>query len=79
MNFKQKLVYMAIGCVFTLADYFLATLGTGGFNSQNASTQAGDKQVIDEIVTRKIRVVNDAGETVVVIDSGREGGGGWKI
>ena len=32
MNFKQKLAYMTIGCVFTLAGYFLAILGTGGGN-----------------------------------------------
>ncbi len=40
MNFKQKIAYMAIGCLFTLAGYFLATLGSGGFNPQNASAQA---------------------------------------
>ena len=79
MNFKQKLAYMAIGCAFTLAGYFLAILGTGGFNSQNASAQDNTKQIIDEIITRKIRVVNNAGETVVVIDGGREGGGGISV
>ena len=68
MNFKQKLGYMAIGCVFTLAGYFLATLGAGGFNPQNASAQVGDKQVIDEIVCRKLKVVNAAGEPVAVLD-----------
>ena len=67
MNFKQKLAYMAIGCVFTLAGYFLATLVAGGVNPQNASAQAGDKQIIDEIVCRKLKVVNAAGESVAVL------------
>ena len=67
MNFKQKLAYMAIGCVFTLAGYFLAILGTGGVNPQNASAQAGDKQVIDEIVCRKLRIVNPDGKTMAIL------------
>ena len=67
MNFKQKLAYMAIGCVFTLAGYFLAILGTGGVNPQNASAQASDKQIIDEIVCRKLRVVNPEDKTVALL------------
>ena len=69
MNFKQKLAYMAIGCVFTLAGYFLATLGAGGFNPQNATAQDNTKQVIDEIVCRKIRVVNADGRTIAVLEA----------
>lgn len=68
MNFKQKLAYMAIGCVFTLAGYFLAILGTGGINLQNASAQDKTKQVIDEIVCRKLKVVNPDGKTVAILE-----------
>ena len=74
MNFKQKLAYMAIGCLFTLAGYFLATLGTGGFNPQNASAQDNTKQVIDEIVCRKLKIVNDQGNTVVSLEPVVNGG-----
>lgn len=68
MHFKQKLAYMAIGCLFTLAGYFLATLGAGGFNPQAASAQDTEKQVIDEIVCRKLRVVNPDGKTVAILE-----------
>ena len=74
MNFKQKLAYMAIGCVFTLAGYFLAILGTGGVNPQTASAQASDKQIIDEIVCRKLKVVNPDGKTVVSLEPVVNGG-----
>lgn len=74
MNFKQKLAYMAIGCVFTLAGYFLATLGSGGFNLQTTSGQDNTKQVIDEIVCRKLKIVNDQGNTVVSLEPVVNGG-----
>lgn len=76
MNFKQKLVYMLIGCLFTLAGYFLATLGSGGLTPQNASAQAGDKQIIDEIVCRGLSIVNAENKIVVrlVADAEDEGG-----
>ena len=74
MNFKQKLGYMVIGCVFTLAGYFLATLCTEGFNSQNASAQENTKQVIDEIICRKLKIVNDQGNTVVSLEPVVNGG-----
>ncbi len=67
MNFKQKLAYMAIGCVFTLVGYLLATLGAGGFNPQNATAQDNMKQVIDEIITRKLKVVNSEGKTIAIL------------
>lgn len=74
MNFKQKLAYMAIGCVFTLAGYFLATLGAGGYNLQTAFGQDNTKQVIDEITCRKLKIVNDRGNTVVSLEPGINGG-----
>ncbi len=66
MNFKQKIVYMAIGCLFTLAGYFFATLGVGGVTPQNASAQADDEQVIDKIVCRQLEIVDDNNETVAL-------------
>lgn len=67
MNFKQKIAYMAIGCLFTLAGYFLATLGAGGFTPHNASAQADDEQVIDEIVCKVLKIVDDNNEIVAAV------------
>lgn len=64
MNFKQKITYMAIGCLFTLAGYFLATLGVGEVPPQNASAQADDEQVIDEIVCKVLKIVDDDNEII---------------
>lgn len=74
MNFKQKLGYMAIGGLFTLAGYLLAALGVGGFNPQNATAQDNMKQVIDEIITHKIKVVNSEGKTIVILGAINEHG-----
>ena len=76
MYFKQKLAYMGLGCVFTLAGYFLATLGAGGINLQTASAQDTEKQVIDEIVCRKLKVVNSDGVTVGRLEAFHTGAAG---
>ena len=68
---------MVIGCVFTLAGYFLATLGAGGFNPQNATAQDNTKQVIDEIITRKLKVVNSEGKTIAILGESLNGSGGY--
>ncbi len=72
MNIKQKIIYMSIGCLFTLAGYFLASLS----NNQPPAAHAQDNtnNVIDEIVCKKIRVVNDIGNTVAEISSSFGGG-----
>ncbi len=75
MNFKQKLGYMAIGSLFTLVGYLLATLGAGGFNPQNATAQDNMKQVIDEIITRKLKVVNSEGKTIAILGEDESGNG----
>ncbi len=62
MNFKQKLGYMCIGCLFTIAGYMLASLGGGATHAQNS------EQVINEIVCRKLKVVDALGRTVVNTD-----------
>lgn len=53
MNFKQKLAYIAIGCLFTLASCFLLPYFTG-FNPQSASAQDTEKRVIDGVIHEKI-------------------------
>ena len=75
MNLKQKIAYMAIGCLFTLAGYFFATLGAGEFIPQNASAQADGKQVVDEIFCRGLWIVNAEGKIVAsLVAEDREGG-----
>ena len=72
MNFKQKLTYMLIGSLFTLAGYFFASLG--GSALQTTHAQQNEKEVIDDIVCRNITVVDSDGETVVSIGSNFFGG-----
>jgi hypothetical protein len=72
MKFKQKLVYMFIGCLFTIAGYFIATLANNQL--QDAHAQKNEKEVIDEIVCRQIKVINRVGETMVVIKESSVGG-----
>ena len=67
MNFKQKLVYMLIGCLFTLAGYFLASLGNNEI--PNAHAQQNEKQVIDKIVCRELTVVNENGTPIANLKS----------
>ena len=73
MNFKQKLGYLFIGCLFTLAGYFLASLGN---HTQIPNAHAQQKQdVIDEIVCKRIVIVNEAGKKVVVMGIHENDGG----
>ena len=69
MNFKQKLGYMLIGCLFTIAGYILASLGGGATHAQQ------DEQVLDKIVCRQLEVVNKEGEPVGVIVADENTGG----
>ena len=64
MNFKQKLGYMLIGCLFTIAGYIIASLANNQL--QDAHSQ-NEKEVIDEIVCRRLKVVGATGEPAVVI------------
>lgn len=66
MNMKQKLIYMLIGCLFTLAGYTLSNLA-------NTPTQAQDEKVtvFDKIVCKDLEIVNDEGKTVVRIGYSR--------
>jgi len=68
MNVKQKLGYMFIGCLFTIAGYILASLGGDTTHAQQ------NEQVIDKIVCRELEVVNTAGNVVASIASSDNGG-----
>ncbi|MYB65063.1 hypothetical protein F4X73_10265 [Candidatus Poribacteria bacterium] len=70
MNLKQKLTYMLIGCLFTLAGFVVSNLF-------NATTQAQDKKktVFDKIVCKELEIVNDKKKTVAVLYSSIIGGG----
>ena len=74
MNFKQKLGYMFIGCLFTIAGYIIASLGGG-----DTTHAQQDKQVIDEIVCRKLKVVNAGGKEVAAIVATEDGNGGIAV
>ena len=69
MNFKQKLGYMFIGCLFTIAGYILASLGGMTTHAQK------DEQVIDKIVCKRLEVVNEEGTTaaLIVVDARGDG------
>lgn len=54
MNVKQKLGYMFIRFLFTIAGYILASLGGAIHTQQN-------EQVIDKSVCRELEVVNKDG------------------
>ena len=69
MKFKQKLAYMLIGCLFTIAGYILASPNGGAKHAQK------DEQVIDKIVCRKLEVVNKEGTPVVGINTDVKGNG----
>lgn len=68
MNFKQKLGYMFIGCLFTIAGYILASLGGETTHAQQ------NEQVIDKIVCREMEVVNKEGKRIILMDPLFEGG-----
>ena len=55
MNFKQKLGYMLIGCLFTIAGYILASLGGDTTHAQQ------NEQVIDKIVCRELEILDKKG------------------
>lgn len=68
MNFKQKLGYMFIGCLFTIAGYIIASLGGDTTHAQE------NDRVIDKIVCRELEVVNKAGKRMILMGPFIEGG-----
>ena len=79
MHFTQKLMYMAFGCLLTLAGYILASV------SSDSIAQSGAEDVtFGEITCRKLNVIDDEGNKSVrlylnknggaVVASGKDGG-----
>ena len=73
MYFKQKLAYMALGCLFTIIGYILASLSGNPVNAQSQRDKS-EPTIIDEIVCRHLWVVNDDGKRAVSIGAGSDGG-----
>lgn len=74
----ERLLFMAIGALISFTAYIIGCAShTKNIQAQVTSekvTQSAAQQVSDEIVTRKIRVVNAEGETIVTIgDIGGDG------
>ncbi len=68
MKFKQKAGYMLFGCLFTIAGYILASLGSFTTNAQQ------NEQIIDKIVCRELEVVNKQGNRVITLDDYEDSG-----
>ena len=66
MHFRQKLTFMALGSILTIAGYLLATL-TSDVTAQS-ETDKSEPLIVDEIVCRKLRVVDENDKTRVKID-----------
>ena len=65
MHFRQKLTFMALGSILTIAGYLLATL-TSDVTAQ-PETDKSEPLIVNEIVCRKLRVVNENDKTRVAI------------
>ena len=69
MNIKQKLGYMLIGCLFTIAGYIIASLGGGATHAQDVKTA-----VFDQIVCSELLVVRKPGKPAASIVAAENGG-----
>ena len=69
MHFKQKMTYMAFGCLPTLAGYILASV------SNDSVVQSGAEDVtFGTMNCRKLRVVDDEGDMRVLLSNDEYGG-----
>ena len=66
MNFRQKLIFMALGSTLTLAGYLLATL-VGDVTAQT------EVETVDQIVCRELKVVDANGKTRFSIGTDSDG------
>ena len=77
MHFKQKLTYMALGCLFTIIGYTIASLSGNPVDAQPQADKSEpvifDHILAREISCRRLSVINDKGKTVVSITD--RGGG----
>lgn len=74
MNFKQKLGYMFIGCVFTLAGYILANF-SGKSIAQQQNDIVADSLDVGSITCRHFAVVGEDGKRIATIDRDKNGNG----
>ena len=65
MHFRQKLTFMALGSILTIAGYLLATL-TSDVTAQ-PETDKSEPLIVDEIVCQQLSVVDENNKTCVVI------------
>ena len=72
MHFRQKLTFMALGSILTIAGYLLATL-TSDVTAQS-ETDKSEPLIVDEIVCRQLRVVDENDKTRVEIVAYPNGG-----
>lgn len=70
MNRKEKIGYMFIGCLFTIAGYILASLGGITTNAQDEKNIS-----VDQIVCKDLLVVGKPGKIGVSISVGGNGSG----
>ena len=63
MHFRQKLTFMALGSILTLAGYLLATFAS----DVTAQPETDKTTVFDKIVCRELEVVDADGEGLVWI------------
>ena len=76
MNLKQKLTYMLIGSLFTLAGYFLASCATSvNTPTPNAHAQDNTTKVFEKIVCKELEVVNNTGKVIATIGTDEEENG----
>ena len=75
MYFKQKLAYMALGCLFTIIGYILASLSGNPVDAQPQADKSEPTIIdVDRVVCRELRVVNDDDKPAVSIGAGSDGG-----
>ena len=76
MNLKQKLNYMLIGSLFTLAGYFLASCATSvNTPTPNVHAQDNTTKVFEKIVCKELEVVNNTGKVITTIGTDEEENG----
>ena len=60
----ERLAYIGLGCLLTLIGYNFGTMQSNSIHAQSASKPTG----VEEIVCRRLRIVDTQGNTVVIGD-----------
>ena len=69
MHFTQKMMYMAFGCLLTLAGYILASM-----NNDSVAQSGAEDVTFGTITCRGLRVVDDEGTLSVILINTEDGG-----